>query len=318
MTTKIKPVEIKHYNKGSLGQRISRDFSLNKYKYLLILPVLVYLFLFCYKPMYGLVIAFKNYKPTRGIAGSKWVGFLWFETFFKDPYFFRLIRNTFLLSLLNIVFGFPAPILLALLLNEVSNNKFKRTVQTITYMPYFISMVVMCSIIKIYCQENGLFSQIAEFFGGSRKNYLMDAGAFRPIHVLSGIWQGIGWNSIIYLAALAGIDQAQYEAARIDGANRFQQVLHITLPGILPTIVILFVLRMGSILNVGYEKVLLLYNTSTYETADVLSTYIYRMGLESQKYSLSTAVGLFNTLVNIVFLVLTNWISRRTTESGLF
>ncbi|MDY3280330.1 MAG: ABC transporter permease subunit [Eubacteriales bacterium] len=318
MTTKIKPVEINHYNKGSLGQRISRDFSLNKYKYLLILPVLVYLFLFCYKPMYGLVIAFKNYKPTRGIAGSKWVGFLWFETFFKDPYFFRLIRNTFLLSLLNIVFGFPAPILLALLLNEVGNNKFKRTVQTITYMPYFISMVVMCSIIRIYCQENGLFSQIAEFFGGSRKNYLMDAGAFRPIHVLSGIWQGIGWNSIIYLAALAGIDQAQYEAARIDGANRFQQVLHITIPGILPTIVVLFVLRMGSILNVGYEKVLLLYNTSIYETADVLSTYIYRMGLESQKYSLSTAVGLFNTLVNIVFLVLTNWISRRTTESGLF
>ena len=318
MTTKLKPVEVKHYNKGTLGQRISRDFSLNKYKYLLILPVLVYLFLFCYKPMYGLVIAFKNYKPTRGIAGSKWVGFLWFETFFKDPYFFRLIRNTFLLSLLNIVFGFPAPILLALLLNEVSNNKFKRTVQTITYMPYFISMVVMCSIIKIYCQENGLFSQIAEFFGGTRKNYLMDAGAFRSIHVLSGIWQGVGWNSIIYLAALAGIDQAQYEAARIDGANRFQQVLHITIPGILPTIVILFVLRMGSILNVGYEKVLLLYNTSTYETADVLSTYIYRMGLESQKYSLSTAVGLFNTLVNIVFLVLTNWISRRTTESGLF
>ena len=318
MTTKIKPVEINHYNKGSLGQRISRDFSLNKYKYLLILPVLVYLFLFCYKPMYGLVIAFKNYKPTRGIAGSKWVGFLWFETFFKDPYFFRLIRNTFLLSLLNIVFGFPAPILLALLLNEVGNNKFKRTVQTITYMPYFISMVVMCSIIRIYCQENGLFSQIAEFFGGSRKNYLMDAGAFRPIHVLSGIWQGIGWNSIIYLAALAGIDQAQYEAARIDGANRWQQVLHITIPGILPTIVVLFVLRMGSILNVGYEKVLLLYNTSIYETADVLSTYIYRMGLESQKYSLSTAVGLFNTLVNIVFLVLTNWISRRTTESGLF
>ena len=318
MTTKIKPVEINHYNKGSLGQRISRDFSLNKYKYLLILPVLVYLFLFCYKPMYGLVIAFKNYKPTRGIAGSKWVGFLWFETFFKDPYFFRLIRNTFLLSLLNIVFGFPAPILLALLLNEVGNNKFKRTVQTITYMPYFISMVVMCSIIRIYCQENGLFSQIAEFFGGSRKNYLMDAGAFRPIHVLSGIWQGIGWNSIIYLAALAGIDQAQYEAARIDGANRFQQVLHITIPGILPTIVVLFVLRMGSILNVGYEKVLLLYNTSIYETADVLSTYIYRMGLESQKYSLSTAVGLYTTLVNIVFLVLTNWISRRTTESGLF
>ena len=301
-----------------LGNRLARDFKLNKYKYLLIIPVLVYLFLFCYKPMYGLVIAFKNYKPTRGIAGSKWVGLLWFETFFKDPYCFRLIRNTFLLSFLSILFGFPAPILLALLLNEVHNNKFKRTVQTITYMPYFISMVVMCSLIRIYCQESGLFAQIIEFFGGTRRNLLMDKSAFRTIYVASGIWQGIGWNSIIYLAALSGIDQEQYEAARIDGANRFQQVLHITIPGILPTIVILFILRMGSILNVGYEKVLLLYNTSTYEVADVLSTYIYRMGLESQKYSLSTAVGLFNTLVNVVFLLLTNWISSKTTESGLF
>ena len=304
--------------RASPGKRLARDFKMNKYKYLLILPVLVYLFLFCYKPMYGLLIAFKNYKPTRGIAGSKWVGLLWFETFFKDPYCFRLIRNTFMLSFLSIVFGFPAPILLALLLNELRNDKFKRTVQTITYMPYFISMVVMCSLIRIYCQENGLFAQIIELFGGTRRNLLMDKGAFRTIYVLSGIWQGIGWNSIIYLAALSGIDQEQYEAARIDGASRFQQVIHITIPGILPTIVILFILRMGSILNVGYEKVLLLYNTSTYEVADVLSTYIYRMGLESQKYSLSTAVGLFNTLVNVVFLILTNWISKRTTESGLF
>ena len=242
-------------NKKTFSQRLSRDFKLNKYKYLLIIPVLVYLALFCYKPMYGLIIAFKNYKPTRGIWGSQWVGFMWFETFFKDIYFWRLLRNTFTLSALSIVFGFPAPIILALLLNEVHNEKFKRTVQTITYMPYFISLVVMCSLIKIYCQENGLFSQIAEAFGGTRRNFMIDPSAFRPIYILSGIWQGIGWNSIIYLAALSGIDMEQYEAARIDGANRFQQVLHITLPGILPTISILFVLRMGSILNVGYEKV---------------------------------------------------------------
>ena len=190
--------------------------------------------------------------------------------------------------------------------------------QTITYMPYFISLVVTCSIIKIYCQENGLFSQIIEIFGGTRRNLLIDSGAYRPIYVLSGIWQNIGWNSIIYLAALSGIDQEQYEAARIDGANRFQQMLHITIPGILPTIMILFVLRMGSILNVGYEKVLLLYTENTYNVADVFSTYTYRVGLEQKQYSLSTAVSLFNTMVNIMFLVFTNWLSRKTTESGLF
>lgn len=302
----------------TLSHKISRDWKMNKYKYLLILPVLVYLALFCYKPMYGLIIAFNNYKPTRGITGSDYVGLMWFDNFFNNIYFWRLLSNTFTISALSIVFGFPAPIILALLLNEIQNEKFKRTVQTITYMPYFISLVVTCSIIKIYCQENGLFSQIIEIFGGTRRNLLIDSGAYRPIYVLSGIWQNIGWNSIIYLAALSGIDQEQYEAARIDGANRFQQMLHITIPGILPTIMILFVLRMGSILNVGYEKVLLLYTENTYNVADVFSTYTYRVGLEQKQYSLSTAVSLFNTMVNIMFLVFTNWLSRKTTESGLF
>lgn len=302
----------------TLSHKISRDWKMNKYKYLLILPVLVYLALFCYKPMYGLIIAFNNYKPTRGITGSDYVGLMWFDNFFNNIYFWRLLSNTFTISALSIVFGFPAPIILALFLNEIQNDKFKRTVQTITYMPYFISLVVTCSIIKIYCQENGLFSQIIEIFGGTRRNLLIDSGAYRPIYVLSGIWQNIGWNSIIYLAALSGIDQEQYEAARIDGANRFQQMLHITIPGILPTIMILFVLRMGSILNVGYEKVLLLYTENTYNVADVFSTYTYRVGLEQKQYSLSTAVSLFNTMVNIMFLVFTNWLSRKTTESGLF
>lgn len=312
MTTEMKRREM------TLSHKISRDWKMNKYKYLLILPVLVYLALFCYKPMYGLIIAFNNYKPTRGITGSDYVGLMWFDNFFNNIYFWRLLSNTFTISALSIVFGFPAPIILALLLNEIQNEKFKRTVQTITYMPYFISLVVTCSIIKIYCQENGLFSQIIEIFGGTRRNLLIDSGAYRPIYVLSGIWQNIGWNSIIYLAALSGIDQEQYEAARIDGANRFQQMLHITIPGILPTIMILFVLRMGSILNVGYEKVLLLYTENTYNVADVFSTYTYRVGLEQKQYSLSTAVSLFNTVVNIVFLVFTNWLSRKTTESGLF
>ena len=302
----------------TLGHKLARDYKLNKWKYLLILPVLVYLALFAYKPMYGLVIVLKNYKTTRGIAGSDYVGFMWFRAFFNDPYFFRLLRNTFTLSALSIVFGFPAPILLALMINEVQNTKFKRVVQTITYMPYFISLVVTCSIISIYCQQDGLFSNIAVLFGGERQNYLINVNAFRPIYVISGIWQNIGWNSIIYLAALSGIDMEQYEAARIDGANRFQQIAHVTIPGILPTIMVLFVLRMGSILNVGYEKVLLLYTTSTYEVADVFSTYTYRMGLVNQQYSLSTSVGLFNTLMNVMFLVLTNYLSKKTTESGLF
>lgn len=306
------------YKKAPLGKRLQRDFQMHKWKYVLIVPILVYLALFCYKPMYGLIIAFKNYKPARGIWGSPWVGLMWFETFFKDPYFFRLLRNTFTISAMNILFGFPAPILLALLLNEVHNNKFKRTVQTITYMPYFISLVVACSLVKIYCQADGLFSQIIQAFGGQPQNLLVNPKLFVPIHVISGIWQNIGWNSIIYLAALSGIDQEQYEAARIDGASRFQQVLHITIPGILPTIMILFIMRMGSILNVGYEKVLLLYTDAIFETADVFSTYTYRMGLQNQKYSLSTAVGLFNTAVNLVFLMFTNFISKKTTESGLF
>ena len=313
---------VAQYKTQSLGKRIIRDFSHNKFKYLMILPVLVYLALFCYKPMYGIIIAFKNYKVARGIEKSPWVGLFWFENFFKDPYFFRLLRNTFTISGLTILFGFPAPILLALLLNEVHNNKFKRTVQTITYMPYFISLVVLCSLIKIYCQQNGLFSDIVAFFGGTKQNWLQDPRYFRLIYVLSDIWQGIGWNSIIYLAALSGIDQEQYEAARIDGANRFQQVLHVTLPGLLPTITILFILRMGNILNVGYEKILLLYQPTTYEVADVFSTYTYRISLGSTtgqpQYSLSTAVSLFNTLVNVCFLLMTNLISSKLTDSSLF
>ena len=311
-----------HYKRLSIGQKIVRDFQHNKYKYLMILPVLVYLFLFCYKPMYGITIAFKNFKVTRGIEKSPWVGLFWFEQFFNDPYFFRLLRNTFTISGLTILFGFPAPILLALLLNEVRNNKFKRTVQTITYMPYFISLVVLCSLIKIYSQQYGLISDISKFFGGPQQNWLQDPRYFRLIYVLSDIWQGIGWNSIIYLAALSGIDQEQYEAARIDGANRFQQVLHITLPGLMPTITILFILRMGNILNVGYEKILLMYQPTTYEVADVFSTYTYRISLGSTtgqpQYSLSTAVSLFNTIVNVVFLLATNFISNKTTESSLF
>ncbi|MCL2812064.1 MAG: ABC transporter permease subunit [Clostridia bacterium] len=308
------------YKRKSIGQIIARDYKQNKYKYLMVLPVLVFIAVFAYTPMTGLVIAFKEFRPRLGIAGSKWVGLTHFENFFNDIFFVRILRNTFSISLLNILFGFPAPILLALLLNEVRNNKFKRSVQTITYMPYFISLIVACALIRVYSQNNGLFSQIAVAFGGTRQNLLMNKNAFYPIYVISEIWQQIGWNSIIYLAALSSIDQEQYEAARIDGANRFKQILYVTLPGLLPTIMILFILRMGSVLNVGFEKIILLYSEATYEVSDVISTYLYRRGIvaENPSFSYATAIGLFNSVVNLTFLLVFNWLAKKATKSSLF
>lgn len=302
----------------SLAQTLSRDFQQNKYKYLLILPVLAYFIIFCYKPMYGLIIAFKDFRPNLGITRSRWIGFRNFVTFFRDPYFFRLFRNTLSISLLSIIFGFPAPIILALLLNEIKNTAFKRIVQTITYMPYFISIVVVSSLILTYSSGSGIFSQIAISFGGTGKNYLMYPQYFYPIYIISDIWQYIGWNSIIYLAALSGIDQEQYEAAIIDGAGRFRRMFSITLPNLLPIIMVLFILRMGGILNVGFEKIILLYNPNTYQVADVISTYVYRRGIIDAAFSYATAVGLFNSLVNIVFLLGANTLSRKFTESSLF
>lgn len=298
--------------------RLKKDLQRNKYMYIIILPVVIYLLVFCYKPMYGIVIAFQKFRPTLGIANSPWVGLKHFKTFFTDPYFGRILRNTFTISFLSLIFGFPAPILFALLLNEVKVKWFKKTVQTITYMPHFISLVVICGLVTTFCQSNGLFNDIIALFGGERENLLLNKNLFYPIYVLSGIWQGMGWSSIIYLAALAGIDQEQYEAAKIDGASRLQQMRYITLPGLLPTVSMLLILNLGSILNVGHEKVMLLYQPLTYEVADVIGTYVYRRGLISGEYSYSTAVGLFNSVVNLVFLVVSNKISKKLGQSGLF
>lgn len=303
---------------ASFGKRLKRDLKMNLWKYIIILPVLVYLAIFCYKPMYGIIIAFKNYRVSLGIGGSPWVGFGQFKAFFNDVYFGRLLRNTFTISGLSILFGFPMPILLALLLNEIRVKWFKRTVQTISYMPYFISIVVTCGLIKAFCQSDGVLNDLIAFFGGSRANLLSDKKMFYPIYILSNIWQSIGWDSIIYLAALTGIDQEQYEAARVDGAGRLRQMISITLPGLMPTITILFILKMGGILNVGYEKILLLYQPLTYEVADVISTYVYRRGILEANFSYSTAVGLFNSVVNIFFLLLTNRLSKKINQTGLF
>lgn len=304
--------------KKSFRVRVVQDFQRHKFKYLIVIPVLVYLFLFCYKPMYGVVIAFLDFRPSRGMAESPWVGLENFVRFFHDPWFGRLLKNTFTISFLMIIFSFPCAILLALLLNEVKVSWFKRMVQTITYMPHFIALVVVCSLATSYCHSNGLINDVIVFFGGERSNLLTKPSYFYPIYVISGIWQNVGWGSIIYLAALAGIDQEQYEAARIDGAGRLQQMLHITFPGLVPTISMLLVLDLGKVLSVGYEKILLLYQPLTYEVADVISTYVYRKGMVEADYSFSTAVNLFNSIINIIFLLVSNRISKKMGQSGLF
>ena len=304
--------------KDSLKTKILRDIKKNKQKYIIIFPVLVFLILFHYKPMYGLIIAFKRFKPTLGMWESPWVGFLNFKRFFNDIYFFRLIRNTFTISFLSLLFSFPMPILLALLLNEVKHMKFKKVVQTVTYMPHFIAMVILCGMITSFCQTNGLINDVIELLGGTRTNLLLKKQYFYPIYIISEIWKNIGWDSIIFLAALTGIDQEQYEAAKVDGAGRIKQIFYITLPGLLPTISILLILKMGSLLSVGSEKILLLYQPTTYEVADVINTYTYRKGLIDADYSYSTAIGLFNSVINIFFLHVSNKISKKAGQSGLY
>ncbi|HIU67172.1 MAG TPA: sugar ABC transporter permease [Candidatus Caccomorpha excrementavium] len=302
----------------SLGHRLALDFRKNKLKYLMVIPILILLFLFCYRPMYGILIAFKRYRPALGVWDSPWVGFRYFRQFFRDPYCWRLFRNTLTISGLNLIFGFPAPIILALLLNEVRSKRFKKAVQTVSYMPHFISTVVVCGMITTFCASDGLFNNIIEMFGGTRSNLLQNKNLFYPIYIISDIWKGIGWDSIIYLAALSGIDQEQYEAAKIDGASRLQQMFYITLPGLMPTVSMLLILRIGSLLSVGYEKIILLYQPTTYEVADVISSYVYRRGLMDGEFSYGTAVGLFNSIVSIILLLLANKASKKLGQSGLF
>ena len=299
-------------------KRLARDLRKNWMAYLLLLPVIAYFVIFKYFPMYGVQIAFKDFKPAKGILDSKWVGFKHFISFFNSVYFGRLLWNTLRISLSWLIFGFFAPIILALLLNEVAHQGFKKVVQTVTYIPHFVSLVVMCGLIKIFSQGNGLFNDIIEFFGGTRKALLADADLFTPIYIISGIWQSVGWGSIIYLAAITGIDPELYDAATIDGAGRIRQAWHVTVSGIAPTIITLFILQVGKLMNVGYEKILLLYNDLVMEKADVISTYVYRRGLLEANYSFSTAVGLFNSVINFALVLSANAISRKVTENSLW
>lgn len=288
--------------------------------YLMILPVIVFYIIFRYGTMYGSLIAFMDFKPANGFWGSKWVGAKHFIRFFKDPYFFRLLRNTLLISVYNIIFSMPAAILLALLINEIRSMKFKRLVQTVSYLPHFVSLVVICGMLKEFLDSEGIITYFLHFFGIPQKNLLMNPDYYRTIHVGSGIWQTVGWNSIVYLSALASIDQEQYEAAELDGAGRFAKIRYITLPGILPTITIMFIIKLGQVLSVGYEKILLLSNTANMESADVISSYVYRMGLAANypQYSYSTAVGLFSSVINLILVVAGNKICKKLNGSGLW
>ena len=299
---------------------IKRDWKWNWPLYVMMIPAVVFYIMFAYIPMFGNIMAFKEFVPGVGIQGffiGEWVGLKYFKQFIEGIYFWRLIRNTVLISLYNLIFSFPAPIILAILLSELPFKGYKRVVQTITYLPHFVSTVVICGLIVNFSLSTGLFNDFIELFGGSRVPLLQDPKYFRTIYVASGIWQGIGWGSIIYLSAIAGIDASLYEAAVIDGANKFQQIINITIPSIMSTIIIMFILQIGQMMNVGSEKIMLLYNPSIYKTSDVISTYVYRIGLVQMNWSFSAAVDLFNKVINFILLITANDISKRVSEVSL-
>lgn len=290
----------------------------NKSLYILVIPVLAFYLLFSYKPMYGALIAFKDYTPALGFADSPWVGFDNFKRFFDGIYFGRLLKNTILLSFYSLLIGFPAPIILALMLNEVKNARFKKLTQTLTYLPHFISMIVVAGMITNFCMTTGIVNDIIVFFGGKATPLMQDPKYYRTIYIASSVWQQIGWGSIIYLSALSGVDTQLYEAAAIDGAGKWKQLLNVTLPGITPTIVIMLVMKIGQLMSMGHEKTILLYNPSTYETADIISSYVYRVGLLDQDWSYSTAIGIFNSVINLTLIIFANRVSKKLTETSLW
>ena len=298
-----------------LWKNIRRDKAL----LLIVLPVVIHYLIFVYYPMYGNIIAFKDYSPVLGINGSEWVGFKYFLQFFRSPYFWRVLRNTLLISCYSILWGFPIPIIFALMTNDLRNGIFKRVVQAVSYIPYFISTVIICGmLVNFLSPSNGIVNTIIELFGGKPINFLMEPGWFRTVFIASGIWQGFGWSSIIYLAALTGINPELYEAATMDGASKLQQVIHVSVPCILPTIIVTFIMQIGTLMSVGYEKLILLYNPVTLDVADVISSYVYRTGLVEANYSFGSAVGLFNSVINLLLVFLANRISKKVSEVSLW
>lgn len=311
-------VTVQKKQRGVMGTRL-RQMLKDRELYLILIPFILYYAVFVYRPLWGLQIAFKDYSVYRGIEASPWVGLKHFITFFTGPYAYRLFRNTILIGAYGLLFGFPSSIILALLLNEARSKKFKSIVQTCTYLPHFISSVVIAGIITSFlAPSNGLINIIIEKLGGEKIYFLSKAEYFRSIYTIMGIWIGIGYNSIVYIAALSGIDSQLYEACTIDGGGRWKQLWHVTLPGLLPTIVTMFIINIGNIMNVSYENIILLYQPATYETADVINSYVYRMGIENADYSLSAAAGMLNSVIGFVLVMAANTISNKVSETGLW
>lgn len=295
-----------------------REILKSKHYYLMFLPPFLYYVIFHYIPMYGVVISFEDYTVFKGITGSPWVGFKHFESFLGDPYFYQIFRNTILIGIYHILFSFPAPIILALLFNELKHSGFKRFVQTVSYLPHFLSTVVVVGMIVHFFSHSGIVNQVLVKLGMPPVHFLMLPEWFRTVYISSEIWQTIGWGAIIYLAALSAVDPQLYEAAKIDGANRWKQMLHVTLPGIAPTIIILFIFQAGSVMSVSFEKILLMYNGSNAPTSDVISLFVYRRGLVSSDFSYATAVGLCNSIIALFFLISANKLSKKVSETSLW
>ena len=305
-------------NRSRCG-RLMRRIWAGRYLYLMFLPVFLYYVIFRYGPMLGLSIAFKDFNAYLGFDKSPWVGFKYFQQFFNSIYLWRLVRNTLLINLYDLVFNFPAAIILARLLNEVQNRRFKKTVQTITYMPYFISSVVIASmVVQFLSPSTGIVNNIIAAFGGERQYFMTQPESFRTIYTIMNLWKNVGWNSIIFLAAISGINGDLYEACRVDGGGHLRQTWHITLPGIAGTIVVLLIMRLGHVLDAGYETILLLQSTPIYETSDVIGTYVYRRGLKGGEYSYATAVGMFQSVIGFAMVIIANWLSRRYSDTSLW
>ena len=317
MTKQLSPAE-KAKATSERRRLIRRDWKMNKAVYLMAVPVIVYFFICNYIAMGGILMAFEDYSIKKGIFGSTFVGFDNFIRFFNSIYCWRVIRNTLLISLYGLLFSFPFPIIFALCLNEIRNTKFKKLTQTISYLPYFISIVVVVSILQDFTSADGVLTQLAAALGDTGGALWSRPEWFRTLYIGSNIWQHLGYNSIIFISALAAIDQELYEAAVIDGAGRWKQTLYITLPELSSTIVVLLILRLGQIMNVGYEKTILMYSPATYETADVIASYVYRVGIEDADYGYSTAINFFNSVVNFLVLFVANAISRKLSETSLW
>lgn len=312
-------LELKKEKIHMSGNPLMRNIKKNYELYLLSIPTLVYFLLFHYGPMYGVQIAFKDFVPPKGILGSSWVGLEHFLRFFKVYHFWTLLKNTLGISIYQLLLGFPCPIILALMLNEVKHKRFRKTVQMVTYAPHFISVVVLVGMMSAFLSPTtGIFNQLIRLFGMSSISFLEKPEWFKTLYVFSGLWQGVGWSSIIYMAALAGIDIQQHEAAIVDGATKLQRIIHIDIPGILPTAIILLIMNLGSIMSVGFEKAFLMQNPLNMTSSDVISTYVYRSGILNAEYSFSAAVGLFNSVINFILLITANAVAKCTTETSLW